>query len=520
MKVLLVHPSVLMYSELFLRLEPLGIECVAAALQEAGHQVRIVDLQTHSKAEMAKEFLEFEPDAVGFGLNYLANVPEVIDLARWLKNRQRPPYVFVGGHSVSFIADHVLQQAEGAIDAIVRGEGETGTVALLAAARDGAAHEAPGAVTLQGTGPQPRLLESIDTPRPARELIRRRNRYFIGVLDPAASVEFTRGCPWDCSFCSAWTFYGRSYRKLSPGVAADEIARVREPGIFIVDDVAFIRPEHGDAIAAELERRRIRKQYYLETRADVLLRNTEVFARWRRLGLNYIFLGMEALDAEGLDLYRKRISPDENMMALEQARKLGLAVAINLIVDPQWDREQFRVVREWAMSVPEIVHLSVMTPYPGTEIWHTESRKLTTSDYRLFDIQHAVLPTRLPLPEFYQELVRTQAVINRKHLGVVALARTAGIVARHLAHGQTNFARMLWRFSRVYNAERLCAEHQRPARYQLPEPEPHTVDPRDRKKLYIHIGRTAPSRSALTDDPVSSSETTPPSVGPSPATGP
>ncbi len=124
--------------------------------------------------------------------------------------------------------------------------------------------------------------------------MRHRRRYFIGELDPCASIEFTRGCPWDCSFCSAWTFYGRSYRKASPRAAAEELASIREPNVFIVDDVAFIRPEHGDAIAAELEQRRIRKQYYLETRADVLLRNTEVFERWTRLGLRYMFLGMEA----------------------------------------------------------------------------------------------------------------------------------------------------------------------------------------------------------------------------------
>lgn len=295
-------------------------------------------------------------------------------------------------------------------------------------------------------------------------------------------------------------------------MAADEISRIKEPGIFIVDDVAFIRAEHGDAIAAELKRRRIRKQYYLETRADVLLRNTEVFARWKRLGLSYMFLGMEALDAEGLDLFRKRVSPDDNMMALEQARKLGLAVAINLIVDPQWDTEQFRLVREWALSVREIVHLTVMTPYPGTEIWHTESRKLTTFDYRLFDIQHAVMPTRLPLKEFYRELVRTQAVINRKHLGVVAMARTAGLVARHLAHGQTNFAKMLWKFSRVYNPERLYAEHERPVQYRLPEPEPRVLEPRDRKQLYIHVSRrtvdeSGPHRPAGSVEPKGTSAT-------------
>ena len=73
---------------------------------------------------------------------------------------------------------------------------------------------------------------------------------------------------------------------------------------------------------------------------------------------------------------------------------------MNLIVDLAWGAGQFALVRRFTESVPEIVHLSVKTPYPGTEIWHTESRKLTCLDYRLSDIQHAVLPATLPLPEF------------------------------------------------------------------------------------------------------------------------
>jgi magnesium-protoporphyrin IX monomethyl ester (oxidative) cyclase len=121
-----------------------------------------------------------------------------------------------------------------------------------------------------------------------------------------------------------------------------------------------------------------------------------------------MFLGIEAIDAEGLDLYRKRISPDDNFRALEAARRLGITVAITLIVDPAWDAAQFRLIREFATTAPEIVHLTVMTPYPGTEAWHTESRKLVTRDYRLFDIQHAVVPTTLPLEAFYRELILTQ----------------------------------------------------------------------------------------------------------------
>ena len=255
MRTLLVHPSGLMYSEIFLRLEPLGLERVAGAARAAGHQVRLLDLQVFGRDELARELRDFAPDAVGFSLNYLANVPEVIDLARAVKAARPGCFVFAGGHSVSFIARHVLDQADGAIDAIVRGEGEAIIAQLLAAAPDGQLHTLPGVVTAEGGGPPPIMLDSLDDCPPARDLTRRRRKYFIAELDPCASVEFTRGCPWDCSFCSAWTFYGRSYRKASAEAAAAEVAAIAEPNVFLVDDVAFIRPEHGHVIAGELERR-------------------------------------------------------------------------------------------------------------------------------------------------------------------------------------------------------------------------------------------------------------------------
>jgi magnesium-protoporphyrin IX monomethyl ester (oxidative) cyclase len=495
MRTLLVHPSGLMYSEIFLRLEPLGLERVAGAARAAGHEVRLLDLQVFSPDELARELRGFAPEAVGFSLNYLASVPEVIDLAHAVKAARPDSFVFVGGHSVSFIARHVLDQAGGAIDAIVQGESEAIIARLLDAAPDGSLHDLPGVVTADGAGSPPVMLDSLDDCPPARDLTRRRRKYFIAELDPCASVEFTRGCPWDCSFCSAWTFYGRSYRKASPEAAAAEVAAIAEPNVFLVDDVAFIRPEHGHAIAGELERRRVRKNYYLETRSDVLLRNPDVFERWRRLGLSYMFLGMEALDEAGLEPYRKRATVDDNMKALEVARKLGLIVAVNLIVDPAWDTSQFALVRQFAESMPEIVHLSVKTPYPGTEIWHTEAQKLTSLDYRLFDIQHAVLPTTVPLPEFYHELVRTQAVINRKHLGLTGLAQAFGIAGRLLLHGQTNFVRMLWQFSQVYNQTRQLGDHQRPVQYELPVPDHRQVVRQSRSDLYIHPrgGRRAPT---------------------------
>src|ERR1700757_5061895 len=268
MKVLFVHPSPLMYSEIYLRLEPLGLELVAQSARKAGHDVRLVDLQVFRYRDYFRLLDDFKPEAIGFSLNYLANIPEVVDLAKETRRRLPECFVFAGGHSASFTAKEILAHADGAISCVVRGEGEAITPSVLEAADDpDKLRTLPGVTSIYGDGPAPRLVENLNATQPARDLIARRRKYFIGVLDPCASIEFTRGCPWDCSFCSAWTFYGRSYRKASAPAIAEDMRSIAEPNVFIVDDVAFIHPEHGFEIGRELEKRKVKKAYYLETRA-------------------------------------------------------------------------------------------------------------------------------------------------------------------------------------------------------------------------------------------------------------
>ncbi len=485
-RVLMVHPSPLLYTEVYLRLEPLGVERVAGAAEAAGHEVRLLDLQIFKPGDLKREVREFKPRCVAFGVNYLANIPEVIDLCKWVKEDNPDTFCIVGGHSASFVAEELIEHGDGAIDAVIRGEGEVIFPRVLEALGDPQLATLPGVVTRDGTGPQPTLLENLDACPPARHLTRRRRNYFIGILDPCASIEMTRGCPWDCSFCSAWTFYGRSYRKSSPEAVAEEMASIEEPNVFLVDDVAFIHPEHGFAIGRELEKRRIKKEYYLETRCDVLIRHHEVFRYWKRLGLHYMFLGLEAIDAEGLSNHRKRVNVGENERALEIARDIGMTVAVNIIADPSWDEERFRVIQEWALEVPEIVHLTVATPYPGTELWLTEQRRLTTHDYRLFDVQHAVVPTKLPLPVFYRKLVETQEIISRKHMSFAAFRATMLRTGSLFLRGQTNFARMLWKFTDVYDAGRFTEEHDRPVRYAM-RPPPAAVERVAQNDLFVHV---------------------------------
>ena len=491
MKILFVHPSTLHHAKIFLTLEPLGLEVVADAAMQAGHSARIVDLQVEPESRLHRLMRAWRPDVVALSCNYLANVPEIVDLARALKSGTPKAFIVVGGHSASFVAEELLDYAAGAIDCVLRGEGEASIDTLLQAVAEGGDSilEVPGAVTRDGFGPTPQFAHNLDNYRPARELLTRRRKYFIGVLDPCASIEFSRGCPWDCNFCSAWTFYGRSYRSISTERIIEDFKQIPEPGVFLVDDVAFLHADRGHEIGEAVASNGIRKRYYMETRGDVLVRNREVFKLWRSLGLRYLFLGIEAIDMEGLRMFRKRSNVETNFEALSVARELGIQVAINIIADPDWDRERFRVVREWCMEVPEIVNISVNTPYPGTEIWLSESHRLATQDYRLFDIQHAVLPTRLPLREFYEELVQTQMVLGKKHMTRRNVYGGAKIALRHLLKGQTNFLRSMRKFRTAYNAEQLLADHQRPISYELRIPEA----PKDKinsKSLYLHDRRS------------------------------
>ena len=146
-----------MYSKIYLRLEPLGLELVAAAARRAGHDVRLIDLQAETHKDYFRWISSWSPDAVVFSCNYLANVPEIIDLAKATRALQPQCFIMVGGHSASFTGTEILQHGEGSIDAVLKGEGEPVIVSVLEAAQQDRAnlHRVPGVQTIAGEGPRP-----------------------------------------------------------------------------------------------------------------------------------------------------------------------------------------------------------------------------------------------------------------------------------------------------------------------------------------------------------------------------
>ena len=79
-------------------------------------------------------------------------------------------------------------------------------------------------------------------------------------------------------------------------------------------------------------------------------------------------------------------------------------------------------------------------------------------------------------------------MLNRKHLGWAGAPQVRrGSRSARLARGQTNFLRMLWKFSTVYNPERQYADHQQPVRYEMRPPRPLAGAKPSKQELYVHM---------------------------------
>src|SRR2546428_7285424 len=138
MRVLAVHPGPLMYTKIFLRLEPLGLELVAAAARQAGHEVQLIDLQVESHPAFFRLIDAWRPDVIAFSCNYLANIPEIVDLAKTAKTRLPRTTICVGGASAPFLARAILAHGRGGTACAFGGGGEAGVPLLVAAVGGGA----------------------------------------------------------------------------------------------------------------------------------------------------------------------------------------------------------------------------------------------------------------------------------------------------------------------------------------------------------------------------------------------
>lgn len=399
--------------------EPLGLECVAGALEAEGHQCLILDLRIDSWENGLRKLRVFGSDLFGIQCNFTTERYKTIELTQRLRNDFPGVPVITGGHDASRDPEWFNNEA---ITAVAVGDGEEMIPALARAIEEGKDyHNIPGLVlnTSDGqiyTGDAPARENIDELPLPAKHLIQDYSRhYYMSFCKPLALLETSRGCPFRCNFCSVWKFHKGAYREKSTQRVINELKQIDAPYVFITDDIFWLDRDRGKELAKAIKASGIRKHFFLQTRSDIIIRSPDLVEQWKGCGRLTIFLGFEGIDDEELKLVNKKNTVANNDRAIEILQELGVGYTANFIVNPAWDREHFAKLREWVGRYGAYNSgFSILTPLPGTDLWEQARDKLTTQDWNLFDLEHAVLPTRLPLDEFYEEY----AGLYRYALGV------------------------------------------------------------------------------------------------------
>src|SRR3954470_2688552 len=397
--------------EMITFVEPLGMECVAGGLELEGHTCQIVDMRIDGIKNGLAKMRAFAPDVVGLQCNFTTERFRALRLAKQVKEEMPDVLVVIGGSDAPRDPRWFLQAG---LDVVVVGDGEEVMTPLVAAwseKRD--LRTVPGLLINDkngaiDTGHAPARGNIDNLPMPARHLIKEyASEYYINFRRPLALLETARGCPFKCNFCSVWKFHESSFREKSPERVVQELQQIDAPNVFITDDIFWMNVRRGEEMARQIKAAGIRKYFTVQTRTDIICKFPHLIEMWKDCGNLSIFLGLEAVTDAGLDAVNKSNTMANNARALAILKELGVGYTPNFIVDPAWDHEDFARLRAWIEETGAYNSgFSVLTPLPGTDLWETAKRQVTTQNWEMFDIIHAVLPTKLPLADFYEEYSR------------------------------------------------------------------------------------------------------------------
>ncbi|MCU1230445.1 MAG: cobalamin B12-binding domain protein [Acidobacteria bacterium] len=427
MKIAFIKPPVggILGLEMLTFVEPLGPICVAACLEVDGHECKVFDLRIDGEEAGLEACRLFEPDVVGLQCNFTTERNRTVRLAQRIKRELPRTVVIVGGHDASRDPKWFHHDA---IDFIACGDGEEVLPPLVEALRAGTDPAAVRGLTFRrkdewiSTGDVVARPNLDSYPMPARHLIKHyADHYYINFRKPLALMETARGCPFKCNFCSVWKFHESTFREKSPERVVQELLTIDAPNIFITDDIFWMNVKRGEEMARQIKAAGIKKYFTVQTRTDIIVKFPHLIEMWKDCGNLSIFLGLESVTDEGLALVNKKNKACNNVQAIEILRDLGVGYTPNFIVDPAWDHDDFARLREWIDQMGAYNSgFSILTPLPGTDLWDTASQNVTTHDWEMYDIVHAVLPTKLPLRDFYDEysgLWRHALDVRYRHRG-------------------------------------------------------------------------------------------------------
>ena len=188
-----------------------------------------------------------------------------------------------------------------------------------------------------------------------------------------------------------------------------------------------------DRLADLIKAAGIRKNYFLYGRVDTIVNHPQLFEKWAAIGLSQVFVGMEDCSDARLSAMRKGTTVAQQEQAVAILKRLGIMMYASYMVNPDYGHEDFSALLHHVRRMGHnYATFTVMTPLPGTELYEQNKERLLSTRPELFDMLHSLLPTRLPLPVFYQEMARlyTSAVPLHRSLPALLKFGLHGILLR------------------------------------------------------------------------------------------
>lgn len=430
MKVLLIQPASNdpLMDQVYL-FEPLALEYLGAGLKQDGHTVRLLDCRIEPDYETVLG--EFRPDVVGL-TGFTCHHATLLTMAGRISRLLPETWVIVGGHHATVVPEDFNTPA---IDAVVIGEGVFTLRELLNAITEGTGFNAiPGLAVSCPDGmlfTPPRPYTDLNLlPLPDRTLTKQyRERYFSEWFKPLASVRTSLGCTARCNFCALWQITGGKYLRRDPEQVVAELLMVEEPNVFFCDDESMCDVKRMDRLADLIAAAGIRKNYFLYGRVDTIVNHPELFAKWAKIGLSQVFVGMEDFSDARLAALNKGTTAAQQVEAVRILRQLGVMMYASYMVDPDYTREDFAALKAHVRAMKHnYATFTVKTPLPGTGLYRQSRDRMLSHRPELFDMLHTLLPTRLPLPEFYAEMTKL-------YTSAVPLYRSLPALMRFGLHG-------------------------------------------------------------------------------------
>jgi len=243
-------------------------------------------------------------------------------------------------------------------------------------------------------------------PFPRRDLTADyRKSYFSEWMKPLASIRTSKGCVFRCQFCALWKLTEGRYLTRKPERIVEELGTIEEKCVFFADDESLLDTKRMGILADLIRQAGIQKRYFLYGRSDTIVKHPELIEQWKKIGLERVFVGLESMRDADLRSIRKGSTVEANAKAVQILKSLDIDIFPTFIIRPEFDRGDFADLRKYCLDLDlNFIGFSVLTPLPGTDLYHEVKDRLISSNYDYFDFFHTLMPTTLSLRDFYREL--------------------------------------------------------------------------------------------------------------------